>query len=93
MILSFCYTAGKTLKARQYTKPSANVTNAMPIGVLGMWYSWDKSGKLTTKSSKHTFIEIEKYKGTIPKPSYSRKILKVNESILQQLNDLTLTLR
>lgn len=86
MILSFCYTAGKSFKSRQYTKQTANITSAVPIGVLAAWYTWNNEGKLMPQSLKsHTYIGIENYKTTIPKPSYKQKELRVNVNVLQQL--------
>lgn len=90
MMLSFCYTAGKTLKSRQYTKTSASITDKVSIGVLGMWYSWDSNGKLTLKSSTHSFIGIDNYKATIPNPSYFKNIVTVENSILKKLEELTI---
>lgn len=92
LTLSFCYTAGKTLKSRQYTKTSANIVNTMPIGVLGMWYSWDATGKLTPESLTHSFIGIEKYRRTLPNPSYFRNTLRIENSIFNKLGELTMNL-
>lgn len=90
MILSFCYAAGKTLKSRQYSKTAANIITPVPIGVLAMWYTWDADGKLIAHSVEHSFVGIQNYKGTLPKPSYSKKELRVTKTILQQLNELNL---
>lgn len=88
LILSFCYTSGTTLKARAYTKSAAQITNIMPVGVLGTWYSWGADGILKKEhKSMQTFVNISNYKGTIPKPKYSQKELIVNKTVLKTLND------
>lgn len=93
MTLSFCYTAGETLKSRQYTKTSASISKAKaPIGVLGMWYLYDTNGKLTLQSLTHSFIGIENYKGSIPNPSYYENTLKIDNLILKKLDELAMKL-
>lgn len=88
MVLGFCYIDGKTLKARQFTKPFAPVTNKVSVGVLCMWYSWDTNGNLTQQYSSHSFISIENYRKTIPKPTYVQKQLRIDRTILDKLNEL-----
>lgn len=82
LILSFCYTAAKALKARACTKTTASFQHAMPLRVFN---SWNKNGKFKNQQPKsnQSFMGIEKYRGTIPKPTYE---LRLNQNILNQLS-------
>lgn len=87
LILSFCYTDGITLKAREFTKSFAEVHSEKVIGVLGTWYSWNKEGVLQLKKvTKHDFVQIVLYRGTLEQPKYCNKSLTLSKNVLEIIN-------
>lgn len=92
LILSFAYMKGKTFKERQFSKSTALVQpSAKPIGLLGSWYSWNKEGELQScefdhTTQKHEFLPIKCYRGSMCRPSYDKKFLKISLELMVALN-------
>lgn len=92
LIVSFCYTDGKTLKTRAFTKTVAEVQSERAIGILGTWFMLNDEGRLLpkpiSKKKKHEFIPIRWYRATIEKPTFNDKILHVTANVLEAIKSI-----
>lgn len=90
--MGFTYLDGETFKVREFSKTNAPVSadQTRAIGVLCSFYTYNACGALTNvPDNKHQFISTESYVGTIKKPNYVNKNLKISENLLVQLDKVT----
>lgn len=99
MVLGFTYLDGKTFKAREFSKVSANVftdqvsdlvsdtaSNPRDVGILCAFFALSADGKLTSiYDDKHKFTNIKSYIGTIKPPVYINKLLTISEKLVEEI--------
>lgn len=94
------YLVGKTFKAREFSKRSANVSiedntlsadqgadsDSRDVGVLCTFFTYNHRGKLTAVSvHQHKFVDIKSYFGTISAPVYVEKVLTISKKLVEEL--------
>ncbi len=89
LLLGFARLNGKTYNTREYTRSYATVkcVDSNPIGALCSFYDWDAAGQLHQVVHHPFYLHIEAYKATVKCPDFEEGCLKINDILLNRIND------